>query len=328
MYSKVLTALAAVLLSTAAIAAQTVPVPVSSPTADPQGYMIGPGDEITGKVLGEEQFDFVATVDANGKIEVPFFDQPIVAQCRTERELRADVAALLKKYLKIPQLSLRVTKRDSRPPVSVYGEVREQQQFILTRRAQLLEIIAKAGGVTEKSGGMIQVFRTRPPMCGEGSPETSWTTASADGLNVPSRLYSLAALRLGSEEANPEILPGDIIVVQKASPIYITGEVVRPGEMSIPEGGLPLTQAVAMASGITREAKSKNIKVYRRKPGATQPEVILAHYDLIKKGQEKDLMLQPFDIVEVDKAKKSISDILLETITGLPGRIPIPIRPL
>ena len=42
-----------------------------------KGYLIGPGDEITGKVLGEKEFDFVATVDEDGKIEVPFFDKPV-----------------------------------------------------------------------------------------------------------------------------------------------------------------------------------------------------------------------------------------------------------
>ncbi|MCV4725945.1 polysaccharide biosynthesis/export family protein, partial [Escherichia coli] len=45
------------------------------------GYLIGPGDEITGKVLGEPQFDFVATVDEDGRIEVPFFDKPVDARC-------------------------------------------------------------------------------------------------------------------------------------------------------------------------------------------------------------------------------------------------------
>jgi protein involved in polysaccharide export with SLBB domain len=120
-------------------------------------------------------------------------------------------------------------------------------------------------------------------------------------------------------------MPGDIIVVPKAAPVYVTGEVVRPGEMSIPEGGLPLTQAVAMASGITREAKSKNIKIYRRKLGSTDPVVIVANYDLIKKGNEKDVMLEPFDIVEVDKAPKKFTDYLIEFATGIPNRIPIPI---
>jgi len=91
-------------------AAQTPPADVS-----PQkGYLIGPGDEITGKVLGEEQFDFVATVDENGKLEVPFFETPIDAKCLTERELRTAITKLLSKFLKSPQLSLRVTDRKSR----------------------------------------------------------------------------------------------------------------------------------------------------------------------------------------------------------------------
>jgi polysaccharide export outer membrane protein len=302
--------------------AQTV-----APDADGQkGYLIGPGDEITGKVLGEAQFDFVATVDEDGKIEVPFFDKPVVAMCKTERDLRLEVAKLLAKYLKSPQLSLRVTQRNSRPPVSIYGEVRQQQQFILTRRFHLIDVLSAAGGVTEKSGGMIQVYHTRPPICAEPSVLAEWKTNVGDGLDVPSQMYSVASLRQGHDEANPEIFPGDIVVVQKAAPVYVVGEVVRPGEFSIPEGGLPLSQAMAMASGITREAKTSSIKVYRRKAGSPKPEALSVNYDSVRKGQEKDIMLEPFDIVEVGKAPKKITDYLTEFLIGLPNRVPI--RPL
>jgi protein involved in polysaccharide export with SLBB domain len=138
----------------------------------------------------------------------------------------------------------------------------------------------------------------------------------------------MAAVAQGTDESNPEILPGDIVFVPKAAPVYITGEVMKPGELDMPAGGLPLTQAVAMASGITRDAKTKTIKIYRRRAGLPQPEVLVANYDAIKKGQEKDLMLEPFDIVEVDKAKMGIGDFMMKLVTGLPGRIPIPIRPL
>lgn len=290
------------------------------------GYLIGPGDEITVKVLGETQFDFVGTVDETGKLEIPFFDKPVHAQCKSEGQLRNEVNKLLTKYLRNPQLNLRVSKRN-RPPVSIYGEVRQQQQVDLTRRAHLLELISFAGGVTEKSGGMIQVLRTKGPTCsGPGSPN-DWSAPGDSAIGVPSRVYNLTSLQQGREDSNPEILPGDIIVVQKSAPVYVTGEVVRPGELGIPEGGLPLTQAIAMASGITREAKTKNVKIYRRKEGKSQPEVIAVNYDQIKKGQEKDPMLQAFDIVEVDKAKKSIGDILLEAVTGIPSRLPIPIKP-
>jgi polysaccharide export outer membrane protein len=310
-----------VLLSVhSAFGQQTPPADLDSQ----KGYLVGPGDEITGKVLGEPQFDFVATVDEDGKIEVPFFDKPVIAMCKSERDLRLEVGKLLSKYLKSPQLSLRVTQRNSRPPVSIYGEVRQQQQLVLTRRAHLLELISAAGGVTEKSGGMVQVFRTRPPICSDPEIAKEWESERTDGLGIPSRLYSLGSLRQGREEANPEIFPGDIIVVAKASPVYVVGEVVKPGEMSIPDGGLPLMQAVAMASGMTRDAKTKTIKVYRRKEGSTKPEVIAVNYADIRAGSQKDVMLLPFDIVEVGKAQKSIQQILLDAVTGLPSRLPIP----
>jgi protein involved in polysaccharide export with SLBB domain len=291
-----------------------------------KGYLVGPGDILSIKVLSEKDFDLdEVTIDEDGRFTIPYVDEPIVAKCKTERELQAEVVKRWSKFLRNPQVSLRVTKRNSRPPVSVYGEVRQPQQVVLTRRAHLLELLSFSGGVTEKSGGMIQVFRTRPPICTDSTVEASWKSSTAPGQDVPSQIYSLSSLRQGREEANPEIMPGDIIVVPKAAPVYVTGEVIKPGEIDMPEGGLPLTQAIAMASGISREAKTKDIKIYRRKPQSQQPDVIAVNYDLIRKGQEKDPMLEPFDIVVVDKAKKSIGDILLEAITNVPNRVPIPI---
>lgn len=311
-------------VSCSAASAQVTPV-----TLSPQGYMLGPGDVISIKTLGEPSFDVEAlTIDEDGKVLIPYFDLPLTAKCKTERGLQAEVVQAWSKYLRNPQVSVRVTQRNSRPPVSVYGEVRGQaQQFNLTRRVYLLELISYAGGVTEKSSGLVQVFRTRPPMCGE-SQSAEWKVEEGDGsgLSVPSRIFSLASLSRGEEEANPEIVPGDIIVVAKAAPAYVVGEVMKPGEISLPDGGLPLTQAVAMASGITREAKTKTVKIYRRKVGSATPEVIVANFDEIRKGTQKDLVLQPFDIVEVGKAPKSFADYLIEFATGIPNRIPI--RPI
>jgi len=241
-------------------AGQNLPIDVP----DQKGYLIGPGDEITGKVLGESQFDFVATVDENGKIEVPFFDKPIVARCQSERDLRTEVTRLLSKYLRNPQISLRVTDRKSRPPATIYGEVRTPQQVVLTRRSTLLELLSFSGGVNEDAGGMIQVFRTQPPVCESDIADADWKN-SGDGLDVPSRLYSLSALRLGKEEANPVIYPGDVVVVQKASPVYITGEVATPQGIFLKEGGLSLSEAIAKIGGVRREAKTKDIKIYRFK---------------------------------------------------------------
>lgn len=287
-------------------------VPVNDDTQ--KGYLVGPGDEITGKVLGESQFDFVSTIDENGNIEIPFFEKPINVKCLGERELRTQVTKLLSKYLKNPQVSVRVTQRNSRPPATVYGEVRTPQQVVLTRRTTLLEILSFSGGATEEAGGTVQVFRTRPPICEETASDANW--GSADAGEMPSRLYSLTAVKSGTESANPQIYPGDVVVVQKASSVYITGEVASPQGIFLKEGGLSLTEAIAKIGGVRREAKTKDIKIYRLKPNSKEREVISANYDLIKKGQQKDVMLEPNDIVEVDKAKKSIAQTVFELVTG------------
>jgi polysaccharide export outer membrane protein len=287
-------------------------------TPEPQkGYLVGPGDEITGKVLGEPQFDFVATIDEDGKFQVPFFEQPIEATCRTEKELRREVTKLISKYLRNPQISVRVTDRKSRRPATIFGEVRNAQQVELRREARLLELISFAGGVTDAAGGMIQIFRTQPPMCAEGPEENNWKAESQNALDVPSRMYSLTSLREGKEEANPLIYAGDVIVVQRATPVYITGEVGAPQGIYLKESGTSLIEAIAQVNGVSRQAKTKDIKIYRLKANSKDREIINVNYDRIKKGEQKDIMLQPYDIIEVDKSKKSIAQIILETVSGV-----------
>lgn len=275
-----------------------------------RGYLLGPGDVIEGKVLGEKDFDFIATVDEDGKIQVPY-TEGIMVQCRSEKEVREAVVKVYSKYVRSPQVSVRIMERKSRPPATLFGEVKMPQRYELTRKATLKDLLAFSGGITEKASGMIQITHTQPVLCSDES-NADFKAMSDNGNNLPSRLYSYGSLK----DSNPVIFPGDIIDVMKAPPIYVLGEVMKGGELVMPEGGLPLMQAIAMASGTTREAKIKDIKVYRRKQGLTKPEVITVNYEAVKKGTQKDLMLEPFDIVEVGKSKKSVFDVMLEIATG------------
>ncbi len=71
-----------------------------------------------------------------------------------------------------------------------------------------------------------------------------------------------------------------------------------------------------MLGGPNREAKTKDIKIYRLKANSKDREIISANYDSIKKGTQKDIMLEPYDIIEVDKSKKSIAQTILEIAIG------------
>lgn len=299
---------------------QKIAVQTAIATVEPsKGYLIGPGDEIVVKVLGEDQFNFTATVNEDGKIVVPFFENPIVAKCKTENELRIDLTKLLSEYLKTPQLSFQTTKK-SRSKATIFGEVNLPQPIEIERRFTLVEAIAVAGGLREEAGGMIEVFRTQRPLCSSEDDENYWKPESGDPTEIPSRVYSLANIRMGKEDSNPVILPGDVIQVQKAYPAYITGEVIAPQGILLKEGGTSLSEALAKISGTKGSAKTKEIKIYRLKPGfslaSKERDVLTANLELIKTGQEKDIMLQPYDIIEVDKTKKSMAMTILEFAVG------------
>ena len=286
-------------------------------TAEPKnGYLIGPGDEIEGRVQGEPDFNFKVTVDEDGKFQVPFVDQGVLAKCRTEKDLSSNVTQLLAKYLKSPLVSVNVTKRNSRPPVMVYGEVRTPQSVELRRKATLLELLSVSGGATKDASGTVQVFRPTPPLCNEGSEATNWKADFSTDADIPSRTYAISNLKSGQEEANPVIYPGDLIYVQKAPPVYVIGEVNILREITIGERGLSLTEAITQAGGVNRQAKTKNITIHRLKDNSKERELIPVNYDLIRKGSQKDVILQPNDIVEVDKVKKSIGQVVLDIATG------------
>lgn len=282
-----------------------------------KGYLIGPGDVITVKVLGEKDFDVeAATVDEDGNIQVGFSETGIMAKCRTEKELRADVIKQLSKYLRNPQITVYVKESKSRPPVIVSGEVKTPAQINLVRTTRLLELISFSHGLTKDASGMIEIFHTQPPVCANPEEAAFWKNEMENSQDVPSKMYSYSSLKLGREESNPIVYPGDLIVVRKAPPVYVIGEVMALKEITITENGLSLMEALAQAGGFRPEAKKKEITIQRLKPNSKEREMLTVNYNDIRSGQQKDLMLQPDDIIVVDKTKKSVAQTILEIATG------------
>ncbi len=298
-----------------------------------RGYLIGPGDKIEGKVLGEDQFGFTAVIDENGNFSVPFDEEQINANCRTEQDVRGDVTKRVAKYVRSPMVSVNVTERRKPVPVTVYGEVRTPSQIELRREATLMELIAAANGVSEDAGGIVRIYRPHVPRCSEGNLDANWQTDANEAVEVPSRMYSLSSIQTGGRESNPIIYPGDVISVEKASPVYVNGEVRSPQGIHIKEGGLSLAQALAMVGGVTETANVKKILVYRRKSNSQDRESIAVNFDETRKNELEAFMLQPYDEIVVGKKKKSIGEIILNTLVqtgtgaisgigyGLPQRV-------
>lgn len=280
-------------------------------------YQLGPGDTIIVKVLGEQDMDGEYDVNGEGYVEISFVDKPILARCRTDREIRADITTALKKIIRNPQVSVRVKERRSRPPAMVVGAVQAPQQFILNRRIRLFEVLNMAGGPIEGAAGHLQIFHTTPVLCPAQGEEELAKLEIKDNEPVPAAFFNIADVRMGKAEANPYVYPGDIVIVPKAPPIYVVGLVNNPQGLYWSDN-MTLTKAIAMVSGPRKEAKTEKVIVFRLKEGSlTEREQIPINFKLIQKGQQKDFILQPYDIVQVDEASPWSGGRIGQTLLGL-----------
>jgi polysaccharide export outer membrane protein len=268
-----------------------------------KNYLLGPGDILDVRVFQQPDLSLQnAEVGSDGNISSLPFIQPIRAQCRTEKEVAKDIIVAYSKLLQNPQVSVRTVQRNSRPPAIVHGAVNQPQRVQMLRDVRLNELIAVSGGVTERSNGNIQVLHTEKVLCpATDAPPEPELTATTEGLKAPFKVYKFLDVVAGKEEANPVVRPGDVVTVQEAEPVYITGSVVSPQGLFLRDN-LTLSRAIAMVGGVRPDGKTDEVRIYRQKPGAKQQETIKVNYAAVKKKQEADVLLEPYDIIEVPQA--------------------------
>lgn len=283
-----------------------------------KSYLLGPGDVVEIRVFGQPDLAATAQVDSDGNlVSLPFLEAPILAKCRSERAVQKDIAAAYAKFINNPQVSVRITERNSRPPATVFGAVRQSTRVEMKRKVRLNELVAVSGGFTERASGTIQILHTEPLMCPEPGEELE--AQPIDGTKIPLQIVKISELRAGKIEANPIIRPGDYILVTEAEPVYITGAVFSPQGVFLREQ-LTLSRAMAMVGGTRKEAKLSDVKIYRQKAGSTEQDIIHVDYAAIKKNQKPDVVLMPYDVIEVEEAgilsPQRIGTTLLGAVTG------------
>jgi polysaccharide export outer membrane protein len=290
----------------------------SQPSVDNQGirnYLLGPGDVLDVRIFGQGDLNALVEVDSDGNISsLPFLESPIPAKCRTEKAVQKDIAIAFEKYIKKPQVSVRIAERKSRQPATVFGAVRQPTRIQMQRKVRLNELMAVSGGFTERASGTIQILHTEPLMCPQPGEEAE--AAPLDGTKLPLQIVKISDLRAGLPLANPVIRPGDILQVTEAEPVYVTGSVFSPQGIFLRDQ-LTLSRALAMVGGVRPEARVNTVKVYRQKPGAQDQETFVVDYGAIKKNKKPDFFLQAFDVIEVPEAGMFSPGRIGRTLTGL-----------
>lgn len=167
------------------------PAPESS---QPREYRIGPLDTISINVFQEEDLTMESVpVDSSGAILLPLIGT-VQAAGKTTLQLAGEVASRLNaRYLRNPQVTV-VVQTSAQQRVTVDGEVTQPGIYQFQGRTTLTDALALARGTTRNARyNEIVVFR------------------DIDGVRSGA-LFDIAAIRRG-EASDPEILPGDRVVV-------------------------------------------------------------------------------------------------------------------
>jgi len=284
--------------------------------ANGEKYRIGSGDVLSVSVFGRPQLSRDALrVDGNGTIRLPLIEDEVKAVCKTESELAQEIAGRYLKYLKNPRVEVYIKEFNSKP-VAIMGAVTNPGQFQLKSPIRLLELLALAGGPTEKAGEEIFVARAeRAAVCG-----------NTDNLQAREiSAYHLKSVVAGEVSANPYINPGEVVTLKEAEQVYVVGNVLRPMGILLKKP-ITLTQALAIAGGLLPDTKKENVRVVRRASENEMKQIIVVDLKAIEKQQAADMVLQPDDIIDVPvngskRALKSVLNAVIPGISQLPVRI-------
>lgn len=160
-------------------------------------YRIGAQDLLAISVFGVQELNKEVRVNSNGQISLPLIGG-VMAGGRTIPELEADLAKKYSEgYLQKPQVSVFVKEFTSQR-VTLEGAVNKPGIYPITGRTSLLQAIALAGGVDDKTADLGGIVLMR----------------HVNGKRMAAA-YDLRQVRKGISE-DPQIYGDDIIVVEQS----------------------------------------------------------------------------------------------------------------
>jgi polysaccharide export outer membrane protein len=215
-------------------------------------------------------------VDSRGNVTLPV-GGAVPVQGLTAEQVDTVIERLLRDrdILKNPHVTVLVLEYATQG-VTVLGEVKAPGVYPMEGQHGVLDFISMAGGFSSSASKVVNITHKSP----------SWDTITVN----------LAGAHGGGLENDAAVQPGDRLVALRAGVVYVIGDVGKPGGFLVDSNGVTVVQALALAQGMNRTAKSNGMLIRNTSKGREQIELAL---NRILANKAPDPRLEDGDIVYV-----------------------------
>lgn len=254
-------------------------------------YRIGPDDLIQVTIYNIPEQEARSTprtvilrVSHEGKVVVPLVGE-VNVKGLTVAEVQNELAKRYVKYIRNPQVGVMVTEYRQR--VSVMGAVQKPGVFELTGPKTVIDMLALAGGVTDRAGNQVHLYRQDEKGNRQSVVIDLMVLANATG-----------AISQNTQAVNMTVQAGDVVNVPQSGMFFVDGAVGKPG--SYPLGrAYTLSQALATAGGVNPELADYAAVSINRRHGANKMETISVDLNSVMAGSANDPQVLPDDVILV-----------------------------
>jgi polysaccharide biosynthesis/export protein len=256
-------------------------------------YRIGPDDMLQVTLYNIPEQDARSTprtvmlrVSQHGMIVVPLVGE-LGVKGKTIAEVQQELGKRYSKYIHNPQVGVMVTEYRQR--VSVMGAVQKPGVFELTGPKTVMDMLAMAGGVTERAGNQVHVYRQ--------DEKGNRQSMVIDLMVLANSTVSGAGLN-GSQAINMPVQAGDVVNVPQSGMFFVDGAVGKPGSYALARN-FTLRQALATAGGVNDELADYSAVTINRRLGADKMQTISVDLDSVIAGTANDPVVLADDVILV-----------------------------
>jgi len=248
-----------------------------------------PGDVLDIRVFRVNEFSKHVRVEEDGCFKYPQCGE-IKAAGLTPREVAKSLEVALAKQITDPQVDVFVSEWAPRT-VYILGEVNSSMSIALPTygRMTALQAISAAGGF-KASADLNNVAVLRKDEANSGRLQRIKIDVSA-----------LVSKSDGGDSFR--LRPEDTLIVPKAPPVYVSGEVKKPSILFIDTQRPPMcSEVIILAGGMNIGADVKNVTVIRNDENGERVLLEASLATLQHGGYENDIQIQAGDYVMVSSA--------------------------